>query len=62
VARRLVGRTAQRRPDRIGPAPARRAARRVILLLSTDQDRADGDVDLDGFTLGSSEAVLLLLV
>jgi hypothetical protein len=30
--------------------------------LSTDPDRADGDVDLDGFTLGSSEAVLLLLV
>jgi hypothetical protein len=29
--------------------------------LSTDPDRADGDMDLDGFTLESSEAVLLLV-
>jgi Domain of unknown function (DUF4062) len=45
------------------PVPLRLPAglpRRAILLLSTDPDRADGDVDLDGFTLGSSEAVLLL--
>jgi hypothetical protein len=46
------------------PVPLRLSAglpRRAILLLSTDPDRADGDVDLDGFTLGSSEAVLLLV-
>jgi hypothetical protein len=29
--------------------------------LSTDPDRADGNVDPDGFTLESSEAVLLLV-
>jgi hypothetical protein len=46
------------------PVPVRLPAglpRRSILLLCTDPDRAAGDVDLDGFTLGSSEAVLLLV-
>src|SRR4029453_20994 len=35
--------------------------RRTILLISTDPERADGDVDLNGFMLGPSEAVLLRL-
>jgi alpha-glucosidase len=33
--------------------------RRATLLLSTDPNRGDADVDLGGFTLGPSEAVLL---
>jgi alpha-glucosidase len=35
--------------------------RRTTLLISTDPERADGDVDLNGFMLGPSEAVLLRL-
>jgi hypothetical protein len=34
---------------------------RTTLLISTDPERADGDVDLNGFMLGPSEAVLLRL-
>jgi alpha-glucosidase len=44
-------------------APLRLPAepRRTTLLISTDPERADGDVDLNGFMLGPSEAVLLRL-
>jgi alpha-glucosidase len=35
--------------------------RRATLVLSTDPDRADGEVDPNGFVLGPSEAVLLRL-
>jgi len=41
--------------------PLTELPRRATLVLSTDPDRADGDVDPNGFVLGSSEAVLLRL-
>ena len=45
--------------------PSRLAVRRELradratLVLSTDPDRAEGEVDVDRLTLGPSEAVLL---
>jgi alpha-glucosidase len=49
-----------------GPVPLRLdpdldLPRRAALEVSTDPDRADGDVDLHGFALQASEGVLLRL-